>query len=130
MLLRLVVLSIFVMVAGCVASGKLSPTNDLARRTGVLPARFTIHDNGLAEIEVTLPDGEVATGEVREGSVGGIYRSVNGTANALPGGHPGIAALFGNRGTSIFCEGYFDTINGHGTGSCRSFTGALYQFQY
>jgi hypothetical protein len=120
-------------VGGCNSSAHLYPANDLAIPTGVLDARVVSHDNGYGEIEITLPDGEIVKGQysnTRGGSVGGIYRSVKSNGDKTPQGNATVASLFGNHGTSIFCEFYADKTSGHGLGACRSFTGALYRLQY
>ena len=81
-----------------------------------------------------MPDGEVLKGEyslVRGGAVG--FGTIYGrayTAATVPGGSPGQASLFGDRGTSMQCEVYNDNFSGHGYGGCQSSKGGIYRIQY
>lgn len=132
--------------APVVRSARLYPANDLARPGGVLSAQFIDSGTGHGLIEMTLPDGEVLTGEytvVRGGAVqfGSIFESVygpggvatgTGTAStySMAGSSPGTASAFGSKGSSMDCEFYNDNVSGHGMGACRSSQGALYRLQY
>lgn len=140
-------LSILALI-GCsvTRSAHLYPANDTARPGGVLIGQFVAHGTGHGAAEITMPDGEVLNGEfsiVRGGAIGfgSIYGAVygpNGTATVsggstnyvVPGGSPGMASTFGNKGTSMDCEFYNDNFSGHGMGACRSSKGALYRRQY
>ena len=123
-------------VSGCAVerTGRLYPANDTARPGGVLEATFEAHGTGHGAAVIDMPDGEVLTGEfsiVRGGGVsfGSIFGEVYGSS-FMPGGSPGMASAFGNKGTSMSCEFYNDNFSGHGMGACRSSTGALYRLQY
>jgi len=143
------VLSLFALcavVAGCARNASLYPANDEAASGGVLTARFHTYGTGHGEIQIPMPDGEVLKGEysiVRGGTIGfgTIYGSVYGTGGAasyhgqsstyvMPGGSPGMASLFGDRGTSAQCEFYNDNFSGHGNGACKISKGALYRLIY
>lgn len=117
---------------GCARVGHLYPANDAAAATGILQAHFMAYGTGHGEGRITMPDGELLTGEyslVRGGSVsfgsifaaaGGVSGSATTTTYAIPGGSPGTASLFGDKGTSMQCEFYNDNFSGHGYGGCQS----------
>lgn len=146
-----ILLSFFLLVvlASCSVNREahLYPVNDAAIATGVLVAHFTSNGSGhTSGGGITMPDGEVLTGEsslVRGGSIGfgtifasvyGPKGSAVGTATSMstdiPGGSPGMASLFGDRGTAMQCEFYNDNFSGHGYGACRTSKGALYRLLY
>lgn len=134
------------MLLGCAREARLYPANEAANSTGVLMAHFMMNGTGHGQIKITMPDGEVLKGEysvVRGGTIGfgNIFGAVYGphgsvsltgssTSYAMPGGSPGQASLFGDRGTSMQCEFYNDNFSGHGYGACKTSTGALYRIQY
>jgi hypothetical protein len=133
-------------VASCAKTASLYPVNQVSATEGVLQARYMAYGAGHGQMEITMPSGELLKGEysiVRGGTMnfGNIYASVVGTGGiatgtatstnyAVPGGSPGTASLFGDRGTSMQCEFYNDNVSGHGYGGCRSSTGGLYRLQY
>jgi len=137
-----------IVLTGCAMdrTARLYPANDAAAKNGVVEARFISHGNANGAVEITMPDGERVKGEysiVRQGTMGfgSIVTSVFGpdgstSASAfrnnysIQGGSPGIASLFGSRGTHMSCEFYNDNMSGHGYGACRSSAGALYRLQY
>ncbi|WP_045225433.1 hypothetical protein [Methyloterricola oryzae] len=104
------------------------------------------YGTGHGSIEIQMPDNETLKGEyslVRGGSMGfgNVYGAVygpnggtnfsgNATSYSVPGGSPGTASLFGNKGTSMMCEFYNDNFSGHGNGGCKTLQGALYRIQY
>ena len=132
------------MLWGCAREAHLYPVNEAASATGVLTAHFNAYGTGHGEIEITMPDGELLKGEysiVRGGTIGfgsifgavyGRKGTVTGTSTSyeVPGGSPGVASAFGNKGTSAQCEFYNDNFSGHGYGGCQTSTGALYRIQY
>jgi hypothetical protein len=133
-------------LAGCAKMGHLYPANADASATGVLEAHYKAYGTGHGEMEIPMPDGEVLKGEyslVRQGAIGfgSILAAVSGpggsaygygtaTSYVIEGGSPGMASVFGTKGTSMQCEFYNDNLSGHGYGGCRSSTGALYRLQY
>lgn len=133
-------------LAGCARTARMYPANDLASSSGVLTARFMAYGSGNGEIEITMPDGELVKGEysiVRGGAMGfgNIYGSVYGSGGSatfsgstnsyvVPGGSPGMASAFGDKGTTMQCEFYNDNFSGHGNGACKSSKNALYRLQY
>ena len=134
------------MLFGCARTGRLYPANEAAISSGVLTARFMAYGTGHGQVEITMPDGELLKGEysiVRGGAVGfgSIYGSVYGARGAtsvtgsstsfvIPGGSPGMASAFGDKGTTMHCEFYNDNLSGHGSGACRSSKDRLYRLQY
>ena len=121
-------------VGACAKSASLYPANEIAASTGVLNAKYMSYGAGHGEIEVTASDGEVLKGEyslVRGGGMSfGVIFGKAYTGMTTPGGSPGQASLFGNRGTSMQCEFYNDNFSGHGYGGCQSSKGAIYKIQY
>ena len=133
-------------LGGCAQTGHLYPANAEASATGVLEAHYKAYGTGHGELTIAMPDGEVLNGEytiVRQGAIGfgSIIASVSGPGGsaygsgfasgyAMEGGSPGMASVYGTKGTSMQCEFYNDNWSGHGYGGCRSSTGALYRLQY
>ncbi|ULA62617.1 MAG: hypothetical protein LZF86_40121 [Nitrospira sp.] len=142
----LLVVAIGVALIGCTRTARMYPANDLAISSGVLTARFVAYGTGNGEIEIVMPDGELLKGEysiVRGGAMGfgNIYGSVYGSGGSMsfagsansyvvPGGSPGMASAFGEKGTTMQCEFYNDNFSGHGNGACKSSRNALYRLQY
>jgi hypothetical protein len=142
---------LFVAPAACgsqerLRQGRLYPANDVAATSGVLTLEYVSRGTGAGPITIVMPNGETMQGEytiVRGGGVGfgSIFATVYGpqgsasgvatsTSHDIPGGSPGVASLFGDRGTSMQCEFYNDNISGHGYGACRSSNGAVWRLQY
>lgn len=133
-------------LVGCARDARLYPVNQSANKNGVLVAHFMSYGTGHGEIEIPMPNGELLKGEyslVRGGSIGfgSIYGAVYGnggsasvagttTSYEIPGGSPGRADAFGDKGTSMQCEFYNDNFSGHGYGGCKTSKGALYRIQY
>lgn len=147
--MRSIIATLFICLAlaGCARDARLYPANDIASAGGVLHARFMAYGTGNGSIEIRLPSEELLTGEysiVRGGSAsfGAIYGQVYGPVTApgsfsagassytVPGGSPGMASMFGDKGTRAECEFYNDNFSGHGNGACRISNGALYRLQY
>lgn len=133
-------------LAACARDAHLYPANEMAIASGVLTAHFKAYGTGHGEIEIPMPDGELLKGEysvVRGGAMGfgNIYGAVygaggsasfSGSSNSyvIPGGSPGMASAFGEKGTAMQCEFYNDNFSGHGNGACKSSKNALYRLQY
>lgn len=131
---------------GCTRNARLYPVNDAAIPGGVLIASFKSYGSGNGEIQINMPDGELLSGEyslVRGGSAsfGGIYAAVYGSSGSTtiegaarsyttPGGSPGMASLFGSKGTAMQCEFMNDNFSGHGNGACKASTSALYRLLF
>jgi hypothetical protein len=123
------------------------PANQAAAALGVLNGEYVTNGRGNGSINITMPDGEILTGQysiVQQGAVGfgSIYASVNNNfggsasgfglsrASVLETGSAGAASLFGNKRTSMQCEFYNDNRTHHGYGGCRTSKGALYRLQF
>jgi hypothetical protein len=140
------VMIIFLAACTMERAARLYPENNAAGAQGVIAARFISHGTGNGKIEITMPDGEIVTGEYSIvgrstsgfGSIVGSLFGPDGSTSAstfrsnysIQGGSPGIASVFGNKGTRMSCEFYNDNMSGHGYGACRSAAGALYRLQY
>ncbi|MCU1751749.1 hypothetical protein [Pseudomonas sp. 6D_7.1_Bac1] len=141
-----VVTLVCIALSGCTRSARLYPANDIATATGVLTADFKSYGSGHGDIKIIMPDGELLNGEyslVRGGAIGfgNVYGSVYGSAGlssfsgssnsyVTPGGSPGTASLFGDKGTSMLCEFYNDNFSGHVNGGCKSSRNAIYRLQF
>lgn len=131
---------------GSTRQGRLYPSNDPATAGGVLTLEYVSYGTGSGPITVAMPGGELMQGEysiVRGGAVGfgSIFATVFGplgsasgaatnTSYSIPGGSPGVASLFSNRGKSMQCEFYNDNVSGHGYGACRASSGEVWRLQY
>ena len=133
-------------LTGCVSSARLYPVNDEAKVTGVLIAKYKNYGTGSGEITVILPTGETLTGEYSTTDnssygFGNIYGSVygsggyaTGSASAtsvnVAGSSPGVATLYGDKGTSMTCEYFVNNLSGHGAGACKASNGAVYRIHF
>jgi hypothetical protein len=135
-------------LAGCMTgTANLYPANDIASHIGnhIITMNYKeTHKGRRAEADVTMPDGEVFTGEVSvmntdQIGFGTIYGSVYGrrgvataqgtsTFFSLGNPKPFTATLLGNRGGRLACEGY--TQDYHGAGACEHSNGALYRMHF
>jgi hypothetical protein len=94
-----------------------------------------------------MPDGELIAGQysiVQGGTMefGSIFASAYGSSPGMASGFatsssstaervsPGMASLFGNKGTSMQCEFRNDNVTHHGFGGCRTSKGALFRAQF
>src|ERR1700730_7074811 len=138
-------------LSGC-ASGpqrgavQFFPVNNEANAIGLLNGEYVTNGVGNGTINTQMPDGELLTGQysiVQGGTVGfgNIYASVYGSGGAASGfatrrsgtverGSPGMASLYGNKGTSMQCEFYNDNVTHHGYGGCRTSKGAEFRLQF
>ena len=134
------------LLCSCVSSARLYPANEGATPLGVLEA--TYQDNGLGrgEITIPLPDGEVLKGEYSTvdgsaygfgavygsvyGTGGAAYGSATGTSFGIAGSSPGIASLFGSKGTSMQCEYFVNSMTGSGGGACKDSKGRLWRLHF
>jgi hypothetical protein len=98
----------------------------MAAAGGVLPLEFVARGTGTGPATIVMGSGELMQGEytiVRGGGVGfgSIFATVYGPGGSasglatntrydIPGGSPGVASLFGDRGTAIQCEFYNDNV--------------------
>lgn len=148
---RAIAVLILLVLFGC-ATGpqrgavQFYPANQEANAFGVLNGEYVTNGAGNGTINVVTADGEVLTGQysiVQRGAVGfgSIYGSVYGDAGSASGfgisraaaletASPGMASLFGNKGTSMQCEFYNDNRTHHGFGGCRTTKGALFRLQF
>jgi hypothetical protein len=133
-------------LAGCSTTAHLYPENDAATQIGVVTGKFVAHGTGHVNITAQMPDGENMQGEasiLRGGEMGfGIsnasvygsraYANASGIsiASEIPEASGGQAALYGDRGTTIFCDFGNDNMGGHGYGTCHSNKGAVWRLQY
>ena len=107
------------------------PANSEAQAAGVPKIQYTSTGLGRGPVTVTMPDGEVLTGqfEVAQGGASATAFGPHGTTSsafAMSGGGNFYAAATAPH-TSIICEG--NVSFGHGGGICRTTAGAIFQIQ-
>jgi hypothetical protein len=133
-------------LAGCVSTATLYPVNNEAKVNGVLTAKYQNYGTGGGKITLTLKDGEVLTGEYTTADTssygfGNVYASVYGTGGSasgvgtastvsVAGSSPGVATMYGDRGTSMTCEYFVSNWTGKGAGACKASDGALYRVHF
>lgn len=143
--LALLVFVLLFLVA-CTKHARLYPVNDLASTTGVLKAKYIESGTGYGEITIVMPDGETLSGEYTTGrainlNFGNILSNVYGTEGSafrtstapsfrLSGTSPGIATLYGDRGTMMQCEYFIGKRAGKGRGACKKNDGSLYRLEF
>lgn len=147
MRLRFVMVSAFAaLAAGCAGTVTLYPANEVAQKTGVITAEITKYGVGSGPIKLSMPDGEILTGQytVMVGgstAYGSVFASAYGpggmaTANGtgmtmdIPNSSNGVANAAGPKGTTAYCEFQNNNMAGHGFGACKISNGALYRMQY
>ena len=146
--MKKLVLLVFVLLflVACTKYARLYPVNDLASTTGVLKAKYIDSGTGGGEITLVMPDGETLSGEYTTVDTttvgfGNIYTSVYGTGGsaygtgtatsfAVSGSSPGIATLYGNKGTMMQCEYFVSNWTGKGGGACKKNDGSLYRLHF
>jgi len=125
---------------------RLYPVNDLAKTTGELKANYAESGTGYGKITIAMPDGETLSGEYTTGrainlNFGTILSKVYGTEGGafgtgtsasyrLSDTSPGIATLYGDRGTMMQCEYFIGKRAGKGRGACEKNDGSLYRLQF
>ena len=141
-------LSVFVLLflTACTKYARLYPVNDLASTTGVLKAKYIESGTGYGEITIVMPDGETLSGEYTTGHAinlgfgnilsnvygteGGAFATGKATLLRLSDMSPGIATLYGGRGTMMQCEYFVGNQAGKGRGACKKNDGSLYRLQF
>lgn len=143
--LALLVFVLLFLVA-CTKHARLYPVNDLASTTGVLKAKYSDYGTGYGEITIVMPDGETLSGEYTTGrsinlnfgnilsnvygTEGGAFGTGTSTSFRLSDTSPGIATLYGDRGTMMQCEYFIGKRAGKGRGACKKNDGSLYRLQF
>lgn len=132
---RVVLLLAVVACCGCTYAARLY---DVQSGGPPLPAKFKWNGSGHGGIEITLPSGEVCTGEyvtvaddtTTWGSVFSAGSTVNGYAVTTQGKQRGSAIVTGNKGTAIQCEYVTSAMSPSGYGSCRDNGGKIYKLMF
>jgi hypothetical protein len=142
-MLRFLSLAVVAVALGaCAREARLYPANTEAG-VGLLKAEFTDSGMGKGPIKITMPDGEVLTGEFSTtdtSSYGfGSAVATNGriapviataSTTAVPGSMPGVVTAIGPSGTSLRCEYLVNSMTGSGSGSCQTNKGARYDLHF
>ena len=124
-----------VVVGGCTYAARLY---DVQVGGAPVPAKFKWNGSGHGRIEITLPSGEVCTGEyvtvaddtTTWGSVFAGGSTINGYAVATQGKQRGSAIVTGNQGTTIQCEYVTSASSPSGYGSCRDNHEKIYKLMF
>ena len=143
---KLALLFVLLFLVACTKHARLYPVNDLAATTGVLKAKYIESGTGYGEITIVMPDGETLSGEYTTGhaivlNFGNILSKVYGTEGGafgtgtstffrLSDTSPGIANLYGDRGSMMQCEYFIGKRAGKGRGACKKNDGSLYRLQF
>ncbi len=143
--LALLVFVLLFLVA-CTKHARLYPVNDLASTSGVLKAKYSESGTGYGELTIVMPDGETLSGEYTTGhsiclgfgnilskvygTEGGAFGTGTSTSFRLSDTSPGIATLYGDRGTLMQCEYFIGKRAGKGRGVCKKNDGSLYRLQF
>jgi hypothetical protein len=133
-------------LAGCAATVRLYPANQVAQAGGTLSATTNETDMGSGPIKVTMPGGEVLKGRYSidpgfSTGYGNIYASAFGGSHrpfsnafrswASPDARStATASLVGRNATTMKCEIENNNFTGHGDGECQTSTGAIYRIHY
>lgn len=125
---------IAVMLAGlcaaCTDTGRTFPLDDASLAAGIPKFQFVRQGLNRGPVTVTMPDGEVLTGEyqVTDNAAVGIGFAGGHTATAIGfgSGRPVAVNAVGNRGTIMTCDGAID-IGGHGSLVCQTNHGTKYR---
>ena len=143
---KLALLFVLLFLVACTKHARLYPVNDLAVTTGVLKAKYNDSGKGYGEITIVMPDGETLSGEYTTGRAinlnfgsllsdvygteGGAFGTGTSTVLRLQGTNPGIATLYGDRGTLMQCEYFVGNLAGKGRGACKKNDGSLYRLEF
>jgi hypothetical protein len=121
------------------------PTNPEANALGIPTGEYQTVGPGAGSLRAVMPDAEVLTGQyaiVQAGAsgYGSIYASalapvavpgvVYGRSRMAERSSPCQASLFGDQGTLMQCEFYYDNVFHHGYGGCSSSHGAVFRLQF
>lgn len=144
--LKIFIIGAVFLIVGCASTARLYPSNDLASSIGMLKATYMDYGVGGGKITINMPDGETLTGEYSTADTssygfGNVYASVYGTngsafgsgtstMTAVSGSSPGVASLYGDKGTSMTCEYFVNNWTGKGAGACKSSSGALFKLHF
>jgi hypothetical protein len=142
---KIIACCIFLSACSIQRDADLYPANDAALSVGTLRARFVAHGTGEGEAFLTMPDGEVLSGEyhINRSQLFGLGDIIvaafteQGKEAMLSKIHeyhqeasPGEVTIVGQSGKNGECQFYNDNINGHGFGAFKLWNGALYRLNY
>ncbi|MFZ1922284.1 MAG: hypothetical protein WA280_04860 [Xanthobacteraceae bacterium] len=106
------------------------PLDDASLAAGIPKVDFVMYGTGHGPVTVTMPDGEILTGEyqVTENEAVGLVMAGThvATAMAAGSGRPVAVNATGSRGTIMSCDGALD-VGGHGTLVCHTNRGTNYR---
>jgi len=126
-----VLLAGVLLVAGCSDTADVFPLNDQARSIGHPSVSFVRTGVGREPITITMPDGEVLTGEWRVAFGGGMAMGFSGSHSATAVAIGDGALQFVARGpkTEVLCRGTSSAF-GHGNGECQTYDGAIWAISW
>lgn len=122
----------FLVLSGCADSARVFPIDPASMQAGTPKIEFVRQGIGRGPVTVTMPDGEILTGEYQvteNAAVGvGFAGSHMATAVGYGSGRRTVISANGPR-TIINCDGTAD-IGGHGSGVCQTSVGTQYRVMF
>jgi hypothetical protein len=114
-------------LCGCTDSADVFPMNDAAHQIGRIKVSFVRTGVGRGPVTITMPDGEILTGQYRVafGSSVGMAFSGGRSASALVIGDGPVQFVATGPKTEILCRGT-STPMGSGNGQCQTYEGAVW----
>jgi hypothetical protein len=142
----IVLLGASALLAGCISTATLYPANEEAKSAGLITARYESFGIGAGKISLLFPDGEklsveYSTVDTNSYGFGSVYGSIYGgfgqtfgtgaaSSMAMAGSSPGVATLYGDRGTTMTCEYIVNKLTGKGAGACKASTNAIFKLHF
>lgn len=126
-LMLAVVLGSAALLAACMDTADTFPLNPAARQIGTPKISFQRTGVGHGPVTITMPDGEVLTGEYRVAFGGGEAFTFAGaqTASTLLITNGPVQFVATGPKTQILCRGTSSPM-GHGNGQCQTADGAVW----
>jgi len=120
-------------LASCTQDARVYPLDPAAAQAGTPKIEFTRQGLGHGPVKVTMPDGEILTGEyqVEENAAIGIgfAGAQSFSTVGFGSGRPVVLSATGDRGTIMNCTGTAD-IGGHGFAECNTSPGNKYRIMF
>ena len=121
MIKRFLLMACLIGLVGCAGTADTFPLNDAAKRLGPVRVSFTRTGIGSGPVTITMPNGEVLTGEYRVafGSSEAFAFSGSHSASAIVISDGPVQFVATGPKTQMLCRGT-STPMGHGSGECQT----------